>query len=66
ARLIEWRRQRARSDGVPAYIVADNKTLAAIASRRPSDAAGLLAIPGIGQRKAATYGEEILDVVRSD
>jgi DNA helicase-2/ATP-dependent DNA helicase PcrA len=64
-RLIEWRRQRARSDGVPAYVVADNKTLAAIAVRRPSDAAGLLAVPGIGQRKVAGYGDEILEIVRS-
>ena len=65
AKLIEWRRERARADGVPAYVVADNKTLAAIAVRRPSDAAGLLAVPGIGQRKVATYGDEILAIVSS-
>ena len=64
-RLIEWRRGRARADGVPAYVVADNKTLAAIAVRRPSDAAGLLAVPGIGQRKVAGYGDEILAIVRT-
>jgi superfamily II DNA helicase RecQ len=46
--------------------VADNKTLAAIAVRRPSDAAGLLAVPGIGQRKVATYGDEILGLVSAD
>jgi DNA helicase-2/ATP-dependent DNA helicase PcrA len=64
-RLIEWRRGRARADGVPAYVVADNRTLAAIAARRPSDAAGLLAVPGIGQRKVAGYGDEILAIVNS-
>ena len=64
AKLIEWRRERARADGVPAYVVADNKTLAAIAVRRPSDAAGLLAVPGIGQRKVATYGDEILAITK--
>ena len=63
ARLIDWRRERARSDGVPAYVVADNKTLAAIASRRPADAQALLGVPGIGQRKIAVYGEEILGLV---
>ncbi|MGH2394370.1 MAG: 3'-5' exonuclease, partial [Candidatus Limnocylindria bacterium] len=63
AQLIEWRRQRARSDGVPAYVVADNKTLAAIAAHRPVDAGGLLSVPGIGQRKAATYGEEMLRII---
>jgi DNA helicase-2/ATP-dependent DNA helicase PcrA len=64
-KLIEWRRERARADGVPAYVVADNKTLAAIAVRRPADAAGLLAVPGIGQRKVAGYGDEILAIVSS-
>ena len=64
-RLIEWRRQRARADGVPAYVVADNKTLAAIAVRRPADEAGLLAVPGIGQRKVASYGPEILEITGS-
>ena len=63
ARLIDWRRERARADGVPAYVVADNKTLAAIAIRRPSDDAGLLAVPGIGQRKVSIYGPEILELV---
>jgi DNA helicase-2/ATP-dependent DNA helicase PcrA len=64
-RLIDWRRQRARADGVPAYVVADNKTLAAIAVRRPSDGVALLGVPGIGQRKVATYGDEILDIVNA-
>ena len=65
AALIEWRRERARADGVPAYVVADNKTLAAIAVRRPLDPEGLLGVSGIGQRKVATYGDEILGIVRS-
>lgn len=64
-KLIDWRRQRARADGVPAYVVADNKTLAAIAVRRPSDGAALLGIAGIGQRKVASYGDEILDIVKA-
>ncbi len=65
-RLTSWRRERARADGVPAYVVADNKTLAAIAAQRPSNAAELLGVPGIGQRKVETYGEEILKTIDSD
>jgi DNA helicase-2/ATP-dependent DNA helicase PcrA len=65
AKLIEWRRERARADGVPAYVVADNKTLAAIAARRPMDEAGLLAVRGIGPQKVASYGAKILAIVRS-
>jgi ATP-dependent DNA helicase UvrD/PcrA len=63
ARLIDWRRERARADGVPAYVVADNKTLAAIAARRPSDETQLLGVPGIGQRRVAMYGEDLLQLV---
>ena len=62
-RLTAWRRERARADGVPAYVVADNKTLAAIAAQRPSDEAGLMGVPGIGQRKVATYGRDILELI---
>jgi len=62
-RLTTWRRERARADGVPAYVVADNKTLAAIAARRPSDASELLGVPGIGQHKVEAYGAAILELV---
>ncbi len=62
-RLIEWRRERARTDGVPAYVVADNKTLAAIVAHRPTGEEGLLGVPGIGLRKVATYGDEILAII---
>jgi ATP-dependent DNA helicase RecQ len=61
--LIAWRRERARADGVPAYIVADNKTLAAIAAHRPISEGDLLGIPGIGRRKAETYGPDLLRVL---
>jgi DNA helicase II / ATP-dependent DNA helicase PcrA len=64
-RLTSWRRERARTDGVPAYVVADNKTLAAIVAHRPTDEAGLLEVPGIGQRKVATYGGEILGIIQA-
>ena len=65
AQLIEWRRERARADGVPAYVVADNKTLAAIAAQRPGDDGELLEVPGIGRRKVETYGEDVLRIVAS-
>jgi DNA helicase-2/ATP-dependent DNA helicase PcrA len=45
--------------------VADNKTLAAIAVRRPSDEVALLGVSGIGQRKVAVYGDAILAIVNA-
>ena len=46
--LKVWRRRRSSEDGVPAYVVATDATLAAIAERRPGSDAELLSVPGIG------------------
>ncbi len=62
--LKAWRRERASEDEVPAYVVATDATLAAIAERRPWNEAQLLAVPGIGPAKVAKYGEAMLSVVR--
>ena len=61
--LRTWRLERARTDGVPAYVVADNKTLGAVATRRPANDAELLAVPGMGPHRVATYGDEMLRIV---
>jgi DNA helicase-2/ATP-dependent DNA helicase PcrA len=62
-RLRSWRRSRAQADGVPAYVVFHDRTLARIAERMPTDRAALAAIPGIGRTKLERYADEILDVV---
>ncbi|MEX2658605.1 MAG: ATP-dependent DNA helicase UvrD2 [Acidimicrobiales bacterium] len=64
AALGSWRTDRYKADGVPPYVVASDKVLDALAVSRPSTAGQLLAIVGIGQAKAETYGEDILAVVR--
>ena len=61
--LKAWRRQRSAEDGVPAYVVATDATLAAVAERRPRSEEELLAVPGIGPAKVAKYGDEILAIV---
>jgi DNA helicase-2/ATP-dependent DNA helicase PcrA len=63
-RLREWRLAKANEDGVPAYVVFDNKTLEEIAARAPSDRDELLAVPGIGEKKLDLYAEEVLAVLR--
>jgi DNA helicase-2/ATP-dependent DNA helicase PcrA len=62
-RLREWRLAKATEDGVPAYVVFDNKTLEEIAARSPSDRGELLAVPGIGEKKLDLYGDEVLSVL---
>ena len=66
AALRAWRTARAREDAVPPYIVFHDQTLAAIAEVRPSTLAGLRRVKGIGPSKLETYGDEILEVVRTN
>jgi len=58
--LREWRRKTAKEQGMPAYVVLHDATLEEICRIRPSSIAQLRTITGIGERKAATYGQEIL------
>jgi DNA helicase-2/ATP-dependent DNA helicase PcrA len=62
-RLKEWRRGRARNDGVPAYVVFPDATLVAIAEQRPSDWADLAGIAGVGPAKLERYADDVLAIV---
>ena len=59
-RLREWRRAAGQDQGVPAYVVFSDATLAVIADRRPASPAELAAIPGVGQVKLDRYGAAVL------
>ena len=61
--LREWRRAMAKENGVPAYIVLHDSSLEEICRRRPKVLAELREIPGIGERKAEVYGQEILNAL---
>ena len=61
--LRAWRREKARVQGVPAYVILHDRTLLEIAARRPDSLPALLAIPGIGIAKTERYGEELLALV---
>ncbi|MFZ0420392.1 MAG: RecQ family ATP-dependent DNA helicase [Candidatus Sulfotelmatobacter sp.] len=61
--LREWRRTIAKEKNVPAYIVLHDSSLEEICRRQPKYFAELLEIPGIGERKAELYGQEILDAL---
>jgi superfamily II DNA helicase RecQ len=62
-RLKAWRRERASADGVPAYVVFHDRTLAEIAERKPTNRAQLSDVAGIGPAKLDRYGNEVLAVV---
>jgi RecQ family ATP-dependent DNA helicase len=59
--LKEWRLRAA--EGKPAYTVANNRTLTAIAAVRPQDADSLIAINGVGPAFIAKYAPEVLAIV---
>jgi RecQ family ATP-dependent DNA helicase len=61
--LKEWRLRAA--DGKPAFTVAHNSTLEAIAATRPTSDDALLAIKGIGPSFVSKYAAEVLEIVRA-
>jgi DNA helicase-2/ATP-dependent DNA helicase PcrA len=63
--LKEWRRDRARADGVPAYVVLHDAHLTGIAARAPRTQRDLARCPGIGPTKLERYGDEIIATVAS-
>jgi ATP-dependent DNA helicase RecQ len=58
--LREWRRSVAKEMGVASFIVLHDFSLDEICRRQPRSLQELLNVPGIGERKAETYGREIL------
>jgi len=63
--LRTWRRERAKADGVPAYVVFHDRTLDELARRRPASGGELADVPGIGATKLERYGRELLAVLDS-
>ena len=62
-RLRSWRREEASRRGVPAYVVFHDRTLSAIAARRPATASELSEISGVGPGKLSAYASAILALV---
>lgn len=58
-----WRRERASEDGVPAYVVFHDTTLAEIADVRPRTLPALRRVRGMGPSKLERYGAELLAVI---
>jgi ATP-dependent DNA helicase RecQ len=57
--LREWRREVARRNGTPAFMVMSDATLLDICQKRPWTMEELLRVTGIGAKKAELYGQEI-------
>ena len=61
--LRAWRKQKAKEADVPAYVIFNDATLAAVATARPSSRAQLLRVSGLGAVKAQRFGDDVLRIV---
>jgi superfamily II DNA helicase RecQ len=65
-RLRTWRRETADQRAVPLYRVLTNATIDAMVDLRPTDADGLLAVPGIGPKTVKAHGTALLAMLEGD
>ncbi|MEV3997161.1 DNA helicase RecQ [Streptomyces halstedii] len=61
--LRAWRAAQAKELGLPAYVIFHDATLREIAALRPVSLAELGGVSGLGEKKLATYGEGVLEVL---
>ncbi|MFN3428606.1 MAG: DNA helicase RecQ [Candidatus Sericytochromatia bacterium] len=61
--LRRWRREQAHERGVPPYVIFNDEALIGLAKLRPATPAGLTGVKGIGQAKAAEYGESVVELL---
>ena len=64
-KLRGWRMETARLHNVPAYVIFHDSTLRDIAKAHPSSLSDLRGVSGVGEKKLATYGEQIVGLVNS-
>jgi ATP-dependent DNA helicase RecQ len=55
-----WRREFARRRGVPAFMILNDAALADLCHKEPATIPELLAVSGIGEKKAQSFGADIL------
>ena len=63
-RLRLWRTARAVELAVPAYVVFSQKALYELVYYLPVDKKSLLKIKGIGEKKIAQFGQEMIEIIR--
>ena len=63
--LREWRNEKAKKVGYPAFYMFSNLQLAQIAVKNPETLTQLASVEGVGRAKIKKYGEEILQIART-
>ncbi|HAT30696.1 MAG TPA: ATP-dependent DNA helicase RecQ, partial [Janthinobacterium sp.] len=62
-KLRWWRVETARTHNVPAYVIFVDATLREIAKARPTSLEHLRGVTGVGEKKLASYGDEIVAMI---
>ena len=63
AALYALRKRLAAKQKVPAYMIFSDATLRELAHQKPRSHDALLDVPGIGEKKAARYGDDVLKTI---
>ena len=63
--LREWRRERSVRDNVPAFMILHDSSLEDLSRKLPQTPADLLHVSGIGEKKAAALGGDILEALQA-
>lgn len=61
--LRSWRSERAKQEGLPPYIICNNRQLAEVVKARPATLAALGHLEGFGEAKLKKYGQDLLALV---
>ena len=61
--LRNWRQVKARENGVPSYVILQDRTLKELVEHKPLTQVALLYIPGLGRAKIELYGKELLALI---
>jgi ATP-dependent DNA helicase RecQ len=62
--LRECRKRLAAEHALPPYVIFHDKTLLQMVEHRPTSAAGMLELSGVGQAKLDRYAAPFLDIIR--
>ena len=61
--LRALRSELAHEHNCPPFMIFHDSTLTAIAQMRPTTTEALYEVPGMGERKVASYGDAVLEII---
>lgn len=64
--LRDWRAKTAKAQGVPAYVIFHDATLKELVRVCPQTEDELLQITGVGMHKLDKYGDNLIEILRSE